>query len=41
LAILIHRASQPELDEAQRLELLRQREALRACKLQPLEPLTL
>ncbi|HPC59045.1 MAG TPA: DNA primase [Verrucomicrobiota bacterium] len=41
LAILIHRASQPEVDEAQRLELLRQREALRACKLQPLEPLTL
>lgn len=39
LAALIHRASQPDLDEAQRLELLRRRETLRAGKLQPLEPL--
>jgi DNA primase len=41
LAALIHRASQPDVDEAQRLELLRQRETLRARKLQPLEPVAL
>jgi hypothetical protein len=39
LAALIHRANQPELDDAARVELLHQQQALRQLKRQPLQPL--
>jgi len=40
LAVLMHRANQPELDDAARVELLHQQQALRQLKRQPLQPLT-
>jgi DNA primase len=39
LAALIHRANQPELDDAARVELLHQQQALRQLKRQPLQPI--
>jgi hypothetical protein len=38
LAALMHRANQPELDDAARVELLHQQQALRQLKRQPLQP---
>ena len=40
IAMLIHRASQPETGEAERLDLLRQQQQLRLTKRQPLSPLS-
>jgi hypothetical protein len=38
LMLLIHRANQPETDDAARLELLRKQQELRRLKRQPLPP---